>query len=105
MHGLGVEFEIAPSRSSVITVETGAVESEEYERFFHDVFCLEKNGELGISVGDHIRRVGPEFGVGGGGEDDRRLGLLSMITADMDADSEIYKAMQVNGLEHLYQRD
>lgn len=77
MHSARVEFEIAPSRGCIITFPIRTIESEENERLVHHIFCLEKDGQFGVFVGDRIGGVGRKVGVGRGGEDDRRLGFLS----------------------------
>lgn len=71
MHSAGMEFEITPSRSSVVTFDTGTVESEEFERFFHDVLCLKEDREFGVFIGNRVEVVGREVHVRRGGEDDR----------------------------------
>ena len=109
MYGPGVEFEIAPSRSGVVTFETGAVESEEYVRLFLHVFCLEEDGKLAIFVGDRVGCVRQEVGVGGSGEDDRRLRFLSMMTSNdgSGVDSDIHSdnaSKQIRILLHREQQ-
>ena len=81
MHGARVQFQIAPSRRGIITFRIGTVESEENERFLHHVLRLEKDGQFGVFVGDHVGGVGCKVGVGRGGEDDRRLGFLCAAAA------------------------
>jgi hypothetical protein len=77
MHSARVELEIAPSRGRIVTFRIGTIESEDNERFVPHVLRLEKDGQFGVLVGDRIGGVGRKVGVWGGGEDDRRLGLLS----------------------------
>jgi hypothetical protein len=99
MHGARVEFEIAPSRSSVATFDIGTVESEEDEGFFHHVFRLEKDVEFGVFVRDRVGRVGRKVGVGRGGEDDRRLGLLSERDGDGESNRQHARRATRNGTD------
>jgi len=77
MHSARVKFQIAPSRSDVITFSIGTIISEENERFFHHVLRLEKDSKFAVLVRDRMGRVGRKVGVGRGGKYHRRLGLLS----------------------------